>query len=104
VFLERAVSTKYVGGLSNHQAQVAQVERDVLESQDRRGQRLVPLNRGAGDLEHRQGHSPLDAPLNLQDLEVKVDRRLELGMLGPDRAKFRGFPGFGPGSPRCARR
>jgi len=35
---------------------------------------------------------------------MEVDGRLELRLLRPDRAKFRGFPGFGPGTPRCARR
>jgi hypothetical protein len=44
----------------------------------------VALDRPSGDLEERERYTPLYPSLDLQQLEVQVHGRLELGLLGTD--------------------
>jgi hypothetical protein len=37
----------------------------------------------------------MDAPLPFEELEMEIDRRLKLGMLGTDGPQFGGFAGLG---------
>ena len=83
-FFERAVASQDVRNLANHEAQVAEVERDVLETQYRCAGLQVVLDRILCDREKRQRHASLDASLQTEKFEVQVHRRLELRLLRPD--------------------
>ena len=64
----------------------------------------MALHRLACDLELRQRDATLHAPLNFQDLEMKIDGGGELRLLRPNRAQFGCFPGLRSGTPGCASR
>jgi len=46
----------------------------------------VDLNRVSRDGEEWQGYAPLDSPLDLQQLDMQIDGRLQLRVLRPDGA------------------
>ena len=92
----------YVRRLADHEAQVAEIQRDILESQNRRGAGLVALDRRCRDFENRQRNPALDSAPGLEELEMQIDGRLELGILRPKGTQLGRFPGFGPGASSCA--
>ena len=81
--------------LADHQAEVGEIERDLLEPQQRTALQLVALEGVGVEVERRQRHAALDAPLQLEQLDVHVDRVGELGMPGLDGAQFRDLARFG---------
>jgi hypothetical protein len=83
-FLERPIAPQDLGDLADHEAQVAEIEWDILKTQDRRRRVLVALDRVLRDREEWQGHAPLDPALDFQQLDVQIDGRLQLRQLRPD--------------------
>ena len=77
--VERVVIAHRRGRRAQQEAQVPPVDRHVLELQHRRcGQpavQIVRLERNRG-----QRHPRLDAPLELQQLDLQVRRRCEIGL------------------------
>ena len=94
-FFQRPVPAQDVGDLPDHQPQVRQVERNVLEPKHRACVRLMLRENLSAQLEPWQRHAPLDAPMHFEQLQVHVHRLAELGMRVPDRAKLHRFTGVG---------
>jgi len=67
----------------------------VLEPEQRPAFQLVALHDVGVEFERRERHAPLDAPLQLQQLDVHVHGARELGMARLDRAQFCYLAGFG---------
>jgi hypothetical protein len=84
--------------LTDHQAQVAEIDRDILESQNRCSAGLVTLDGCSGDRKEWKRDPGLDASPGLEELQMKIDGRLELRMLRPDCTQFGGFSGLGTGA------
>ena len=74
--------------LADHQAKVGEIERDVLEPEQRTAVQLMALHDVGVEFERRERHAALDAPLQLQQLDVHVHGARELGMACLDRAQF----------------
>ena len=80
VLFERAEATQYVGGLTHHQTEIRQIERDVFEAED--GSRIALMSRedGGRQLQRRQRHAHLNASLKFEQFEMKINGAGQLGM------------------------
>src|SRR5688500_11278493 len=94
-FVERPKPAKHIGRLTHHQPQVRQVQRDILEAQYGLCLSLMARKDALVELEKRQRDPALDATLELEQLEVQVDRIRQLGMFLAERAQFLGLPRLG---------
>ena len=82
---------KDIRRLADQQAEIGQIERNLLELQQRSPLQLVALEGVGVELERRQRHAALYAPLHLEQLDVHVHRAGEFGMPGLDGAQFCDF-------------
>jgi hypothetical protein len=73
LWLEGAEAPQDVRRLTNHQAKIREIEWDVFESQHGTRVELMAPQHVRRQIEHRQTHATLDAPLQLEELEVHVD-------------------------------
>jgi hypothetical protein len=81
--------------LADHQPKVGEIERDVLEPEQRTAFQLMALHDVGVEFERRERHAALDAPLQLEQLDVHVHGARELGMELLERAQFCNFAGLG---------
>ncbi len=94
LFLERPKAPKNIGHLPDDEPQIAQLQGDVFESQERRRIRLVPPEDGGVQLEGGKRDAALHAPLDLEKLEMQIDSVTQFGLPLLERAKFCCLPGF----------
>ncbi len=81
--LQRLEAQQDVGGLTQRQAEVAPLERDVGEADERTARGLLGARPGRIDRDARQRHAPLHPALHLDERKLHVDRgrQLRLGQL-----------------------
>jgi starch synthase len=91
---EGAEPPQHIGGLTHHQSQVRQIEGDVFEAKDGPRFHLVTLKYLRREIEHRQRHAALNAAMQLEELQVHLDRAGQLWMLGANGLKLQRFAGF----------
>jgi len=90
--IDRAVPPQDVSRLTHQQAQISQVQRDVLEAEERPRLRGVALQDVGADAEGRERHSALNPAIHLDELEVHIDGVGELRLALLDRTQCRCFP------------
>ena len=76
--LERFVALQRVGRLAQRQPQIGPLERDVAEADGRPSGGLLRGEPGRVGLNPGEGHPRLDAPLNLHQRDLHVNRCREL--------------------------
>ena len=74
--------------LPDHQAEIGQIEWDLLEAEDRPALQLVALEDVGVEVERRQRHPALDAPLQPEELDVHVHGAGKFGMACLDGTQF----------------
>jgi hypothetical protein len=82
--IDGVISAEDVGGLTECEPEIGPFERNVPEADDAPSGDLLrgqPLRIG---LDPRQRHPKLDAPLHVDELELHVNRRRELGLGGSE--------------------
>ena len=89
---------KDLGGLTDEQPQVGEVDGDFFEANNRPPLRFVVRHLLAGQLEPGKRNPGLNPPVELQQRQVHLDRILELRVLGLDRAQFGDLARFGAGA------
>ena len=78
--LEDLETLQDVGGLTERQTKIGPVERDVPEADERPAGRLLRAEPFRIHLNPRQRHAPLHAALHVDEGNLHVDRRCELGL------------------------
>jgi hypothetical protein len=82
--VERVMPPHGCGGLANQITHVAVLERDLLEAQERPAGQCGLPDLGGVEAERGQWHAALDAPVQAEQIELKVDGRREVGVFVPD--------------------
>jgi hypothetical protein len=95
--LERLEAAQNIGGLPNHQAEIAPVDRDLFELQDRTGLLVV----GLAPIERRgrQRDSCLHASLCAEQLDLHVGRRRQIGLRVLELSQLSDLARFGARGP-----
>lgn len=87
-----AVTSEDVDRLTHQQPQISQIQRDVLETEERPRFGSVSFQDVGADAEGGERHTALDAAIQLHELEVHIDGIGELRLAFLDRAQRRRFP------------
>jgi hypothetical protein len=86
-----------IRGLADQQAEVGQIERNLLEPEQRPALQLMALEDVGVEVERRQGHAALHPTLELEQLDMHVHRAGELRVTGLDGSQFSDLAGLGAG-------
>jgi hypothetical protein len=95
-WFERFVRAHRCGCGPDEKANIAPVDLEVLETEQRSGRELA-RQVVAVEPDRRKGHTSLDAALQLQQFDLQVDGRREIGLLVLEPSELDNFPGFGAG-------
>ena len=96
--LQRVEPQQDVGSLAQRQTEIAPLERDIAKADQRSSRRLLRALPLGIDLDPRERHARLDAPLHVDQRNLHVDGRRQLRLCGLQVFELDDFPGF------CARR
>jgi hypothetical protein len=92
--VQRAKPSENVSSLPHRQAQFCELERDVFETKQRTCLGLMGLEDPLVQLEGRQRDAGLNAPLDLEELEVHIDGVAKLWLSLLQGAKLDCFSGL----------
>jgi hypothetical protein len=95
--VERAEPAQNVRCLADHETEVGEIERDVLESEQRACFRVVPRDCRFTQVHRGQRDASLDAPFELEQFQVHVDGFGEFRLANAQGAKLGYLPGLGAG-------
>ena len=80
VIVQRAEAAEHVGDLADHEAQIGQVEWDILEAQDGTAVAGVLRDDRFAQLDEGQRHPAEEPAFELEELQVEIHRVQELGL------------------------
>jgi len=94
---ERVETQQHIGVLPEREPEVAPLERDVAEPHERASGFLLILQPAVLGRDPRERHAGLQPALDIEERDLQIDGRREIGLRGLEFSQRDDFTRFGPG-------